>query len=411
MRAQACSRATGSHTERELRPPGRAADAVLLGLAVCAAPISIALCEALLAGSLLFRVTALARRRAKLYLPRTFRFWSAWAALEVAVWLASPDRRAGQGEMRHLALVGTLFLVVPALERVADRVAAWRGAALGATLGSLFLIGHFVRQLVSYHGTSDPVLYLRSGGLLHHWMVYGTVEVVVFAGLLELWHFYPEHHRRLLPVLAVNAIAVVLSLTRMLWIACVALLVLHLAWRRSRWILAVPPMLCALFFLVPGAVRSRLSDSVQPDYYSNSERLQMLRVGWKMILDKPLTGVGPGRVEALYTQYLSAGEPVPAYHGHLHNNLVQLAAAFGLPTTIAAMVFTAVLFFDLRRRYLRAEDRDSRFLCRTSLLGLTGFLLAGMFDYTYGHSLGIILLGFAVLAPLAPAPGEEIRET
>jgi len=411
MRAQSCSGAMPNRKERGFRVAGRAADATLLGLAVCAVPVSIALSETLLACSLLFRVMALALRRAKPYLPRVFWAWAAWAVLEVAAWLASPDRRAGLGEMRHLALAAVLFLLVPALEPVADRVAAWRGAALGATLSSLFLIGHFARQLVSYHGTSDPVLYLRSGGLLHHWMVYGTVEILVFAGLLELWHFYPEHHRRLLPVLAVNVIAIVLSLTRMLWITCLALLVLDLVWRRSRWILAVPVMLCALFFLVPGAVRSRLSDSVQPDYYSNSERLQMLRVGWKMIRDKPLTGVGPGRVEELYTQYLALGDPVPAYHGHLHNNPVQLAAAFGLPAAIAAAVFAGFLFVELRRRYLRAEDRDAQFLCRTALLSLTGFLLAGMFDYTYGHSLGIILLSFAVLAPLVPPPDRGIRET
>ena len=47
------------------------------------------------------------------------------------------------------------------------------------------------------------------------------------------------------------------------------------------------------------------------------------------------------------------------------------------------------------------SDRDSRFLCRTALLGLTGFLVAGMFDYTYGHSLGLILLGFVTITPLS----------
>jgi hypothetical protein len=30
-------------------------------------------------------------------------------------------------------------------------------------------------------------------------------------------------------------------------------------------------------------------------------------------------------------------------------------------------------------------------------------LAAGFFDYTYGHSLGLILIAFAVLPPLIPA--------
>jgi hypothetical protein len=47
-------------------------------------------------------------------------------------------------------------------------------------------------------------------------------------------------------------------------------------------------------------------------------------------------------------------------------------------------------------------------LCRTALLGVLGFVVAGMFDYTYGHSLGLILLGFVALSPLAPT-GERGR--
>ena len=33
-------------------------------------------------------------------------------------------------------------------------------------------------------------------------------------------------------------------------------------------------------------------------------------------------------------------------------------------------------------------------------LGMIGFLLAGLTDYSYGHSLGLILFSFVALAPL-----------
>jgi O-antigen ligase len=122
-----------------------------------------------------------------------------------------------------------------------------------------------------------------------------------------------------------------------------------------------------------------------------------------MIRENPWTGVGPGRVNEIYTTYLSAADPVPAFHGHLHNNLVQLAAEFGLPVIGAALTFVMVLLHDLRKRCKCALDRNRQFLCRTSLLGLAGFAAAGMFDYTYGHSLGLILIVFMVVAPLVPA--------
>jgi uncharacterized membrane protein len=62
-----------------------------------------------------------------------------------------------------------------------------------------------------------------------------------------------------------------------------------------------------------------------------------------------------------------------------------------------------ILTRDLLTRYSLAEDREQLFVCGTSLLALTGFVATGLFDYTYGHSLALILLSFVVLMPLIPA--------
>jgi hypothetical protein len=64
------------------------------------------------------------------------------------------------------------------------------------------------------------------------------------------------------------------------------------------------------------------------------------------------------------------------------------------------VLFVVVLFRELRSAWLHAADREQKFLCRTAVLGLSGFVVSGLFDYTYGHSLGIILLGSIVFAPL-----------
>ncbi len=377
-------------------------DALLVGLALCAVPVSIALTEIFLMTAIVARTVQLLRRRTDLRLPRVFWFWLAWAALEILVWLRSPSMRAGQGEMRHLLLIGGLFLAVPALDRLVDRVAVWRGILITATISSLTLIGTFLWRLLFYRSDLDPAVYLRNGGLLHHWMIYAVVELLVFGALLEFWRLYPEEHRWYVPMLAINGLAILLSLTRMLWVCSLLVFAVHLAWRRSRWIWVVPLIPVAAFLLAPGPVRNRVTTSMHPDYYSNAERIQMLGVGWKMIQGSPVTGVGPGRVDELYVSYLSPGDPVPAYHGHLHNNLVQLAAEFGLPVTIAALLFVSILFHDLRRASKSAVDRGDEFLFHTALLGLMGFLASGLFDYTYGHSLAIILIGFVVLMPLIP---------
>jgi hypothetical protein len=55
----------------------------------------------------------------------------------------------------------------------------------------------------------------------------------------------------------------------------------------------------------------------------------------------------------------------------------------------SALAFVVVLFRDLQARRRIAVNRETQFLCRTALLALTGFIVSGLFDYTYGHSLGL----------------------
>jgi O-antigen ligase len=319
----------------------------------------------------------------------------------------------GSSEIRHTLLLGVLFITLPSLDRVTERRMAWRGIFLTATLSSLVLIGQFVWRFFYYRreiaAGGEISFYLRSGGLLHHWMVYGTVEILVIAGFLSFWSIYSKERRRWWPVAAVNGLAIVLSLTRMAWVTSILLLGIQLVWMRSKWIWALPFVPLILYLISPGAVRVRVANSMDLNYYSNSERLQMLRVGWQMVRAHPLAGVGPGRVEKLYESYLSPGDPVPAYHGHLHNNVVQIVAQFGIPATLVLLAFGGLVFHELIKARRAAATRDARFISQTALLAFTGFIFAGLFEYTYGHSLALMLLSFAVLPALLPSSGDESR--
>ncbi|TAM84423.1 MAG: O-antigen ligase domain-containing protein [Acidobacteria bacterium] len=387
-------------------------DCSLLILGLWAVPISIAVSEFFLTLALLARIVRLARGRDRLVLPRVFHFWMLWAALEIVVWCLSPEPSLGWGEIRHLLLIGALFVVLPALNQATDRLIVWQGLFLGASMSSLVLVGDFISRLFYYRrelaAGGDVGLYLRSGGLLNHWMVYGTVEILVVAGLLSFWSVYPEERRRWWPVAVINGAAILVSLTRMVWATLLALIGIELTRRRSRWIWALPLLPLTLFFLAPLPIRERVTQSFKPSYYSNLERIEMLKVGWDMIKEHPLTGVGPGRIDKLYMSYLSSRDPVPAYHGHLHNNAVELAAEFGIPVALAALLFVAMLFRDLLKASKAAQGREEIFVSRTAMFALIGYLLAGLFEYTYGHSLGLILLSFAVLAPLIPSATRNV---
>jgi O-antigen ligase len=380
------------------------ADAIAAGAAFCAAPLSIAIAESFLAIALAARITYIARYRPAIRLPEVFRWWMLWAALEVSSWLYSQGPGTGAGEIRHLLLLAALFLILPALRPLEYKLAVWRGIFAAATLGSAALICGFVERAIRYHhdikAGGDPAAYLRSGGLLHHWMIYSVVEVLVFGALLEFRSSHPEERHWVTPALAIQGAAICLSFTRGLWLACFLLLGMHLLFRRSAWIWTLPLMPFAAFFVAPAPLKTRMAECLQWEYYSNAERMQMWRVGWQMIRERPLAGIGAGRVAGLYTRYLPHGASVPAYHGHLHNNALQLAAQFGLPVLAAAILCVGALLRALLQLCRHARGRDDLFLCRAALMGTAGFLITGMTDYTYGHSLGLILFSFVALCPL-----------
>jgi len=252
-------------------------DRVSLALGLATAPVSIAVAETFLTVALVVRLVGILRSRARPRPPRIFWFWLVWAGLETSFWLFSLDRKAGWSEIRHLLLSAAMFFILPALDRATDWLTVWKGIFLTSTLSALFLIGDFATRLIHYRRelavAFDPSLYLRSGGLLNHWMIFGAVEIMIVAGLISFWQFFPESRRRWWPLVGIHGVAIVFSLTRMTWVACFVLLAVHLAWRRSRWFWALPALPLVLYLLVPSVVKTRVHESLKPGHYSNLERL------------------------------------------------------------------------------------------------------------------------------------------
>jgi O-antigen ligase len=140
-------------------------------------------------------------------------------------------------------------------------------------------------------------------------------------------------------------------------------------------------------------------DSSNREYYSNAEGAQMWRVGLKMIYQHPAFGSSRACRRVIH-ELPGEGEPVPVYRGHLHDKALQLAAQFGLPVLGAAVLWMAFLLRDLMPTWRTAQTREYRFLLRTSFVGIAGYLIVGVTEYTCGHSLGLILFCFVAISPL-----------
>src|SRR5437667_3178754 len=100
---------------------GRPIESRALGLAICAVPISIVVCESFLFLALAARIVRIVRGQGRVWFPRVFFFWLAWAGLEVLSWAISPERRSGSSEIRHLMLIATVFILMPTFRKETDR--------------------------------------------------------------------------------------------------------------------------------------------------------------------------------------------------------------------------------------------------------------------------------------------------
>jgi O-antigen ligase len=270
----------------------------------------------------------------------------------------------------------TLFLLVPiTLDLVSTesraRAALYASAASGVGLAVLGIAG-----LAS--GGAD--LQNRIRGPLSHYMTLSGLTMM--AGCVLLGFLFAGRGReRWLGLLSVVPFAaMVLTLTRGTYVAAVGAVALYLALARPRALLLFVPALVAIFYLVPPDVRKRAASIADPAERTNRDRIAMARAGGRMIADRPVFGLGPELVKPYYTIYRDPDAPrwrVP----HLHNNVLQIAAASGV---FAAATYLALLalFFLRTVRAIRADRKEV--VAAASFLAVTALSIAGLFEYNFG---------------------------
>jgi hypothetical protein len=189
--------------------------------------------------------------------------------------------------------------------------------------------------------------------------------------------------------------------------------VLVLAALTRRWaVLGVLVAAVALALAVPSPLRQRALSIVDPGDPTARERLYFWEAGWRMVKDAPLLGLGPGGVKRHYPEYRDPAARRPAT-GHLHNNLVQIAAERGLLGLAAWLAIWIAFFVQAGRVHARlpAARAGDRALVAGSLAAVAGFLVAGLFEYNFGDSevIGLVwvVMAFPFVVDPAAGPGER----
>jgi O-antigen ligase len=123
----------------------------------------------------------------------------------------------------------------------------------------------------------------------------------------------------------------------------------------------------------------------------------MVRSGWRIIKDNPLTGVGPDMVIQVYPHYRDP-QAVNQLNPHLHNVPLQIAAERGLPALGVWLWFMGMLLVDSARRWRAAPEPS---LPCASLASVVAMLAAGLFEYNFGDSEVLMLFLLIVTLPYA----------
>ncbi|MCY4121134.1 MAG: O-antigen ligase family protein [Acidobacteria bacterium] len=370
---------------------------LLFGIAL---PLSIAVSQIFLAVLAVLWLAAGAPYAVRPPAPAFFRPLAAYAAWTL---LASVPFSLAPGTSLVESREVLLFLIVPVVHSLAQ------GARARTVVSAVLAAGVAAAAIgIAQYGFFDyDHLGQRPQGSMGHYMTYAGVLMLLAGAALARLLF--EAHDRAWPLAALSAFAValVVTLTRSAWIGATIgaglLLVL-----RDRRLLAFAPVAVALFMaLAPPPVVNRVYSTFDLDDPTNRDRLAMLTVGAGMVRDHPLTGVGPGLVEAAYDEYRPENA-VNVSNPHLHNVPLQIAAERGLPALALWVWFLAAVTADLVRRL---RDPASRALAAAGLASLAAMLAAGMFEYNFGDSEFLMLLLVLVTLPGAAATNPAPRNT
>lgn len=319
-------------------------------------------------------------------------------AVTVIADLLSRDPLKGVPQIRKFFVFGivlVMFNTFQSVSQIRNLVLTWAGIA---TLSAGLALSQFARRFhdaIQLHAAVyDYVLDGRITGFASHWMTYGGEQMIVLLLLLALLLFAPGGGWKIFGWASAAIIwtAIVLGLTRSIFLAAVPAGALVLAWNYKRWLVyAAPAVALAMFLAAPPHIQDRVFSVFRPhgDVDSNSRRAIMARTGLRMIAAHPVFGIGPEQIQPQFLAYLPAEVALPlpkGWYGHLHNVYLQYAAERGLPALACMLWIIGKMARDFRNALRMPARPDTRFIWLGALAVIAAVLAEGFFEYNLGDS-------------------------
>jgi len=268
-------------------------------------------------------------------------------------------------------------------------------AALTSVVALAQFVQAYIKFLATHNLADDPTVLARITGFMGHWMTFSGEQLLVWCAAVPALMILGR--RWSIPLGVVGA-ALVLSFTRSVWLGAFAGLIAVAFMIPRRVLIGVIVPVAIVAALASGLIYHRVAMSFNEKFAPDTGRLEMLSAGFRMIQDHPLFGVGPERIHTEFPLYYRGSNLADFYYGHLHNNVVQIAAERGLPCLATFIWFIFALYADLMSM-LKTATEDTRWTILSAIAALSGFVVAGFFEYNFGDCEVLLLLLFIVSIP------------
>jgi putative inorganic carbon (HCO3(-)) transporter len=368
-------------------PLERAACLVLLGFAA-ALQVSIAAADILLTLATILWLTLLVRNRERIAVPKMFWPLAAYGGATLVASVFSVDPRVSLVDSKQLVLL----VIVPLTYRLFRGRRALLATDVIITVGAISAAWGIVQYLI----LSYDNLGRRPQGALGLYMTYSGLLMLVTCAAVSRVMF--ARHQRVWAALVLPALlhARAFTFTRSAWVgACVGVGILFLL-RDFRLVGLLPIVFGAFLILAPPSLTARLYSTFSLTDPSNIDRVAMMKSGWRIIKDDPLTGVGPDMIIQVYPHYRDKSA-VNQRTPHLHDVPLQIAAERGVPALLVWLWFIGTLIRD----FWRSRRSEQPSLANAALAAIGAMLAAGLFEYNFGDSEFLMLFLVLVTLPYA----------
>ena len=374
-------------------PLERAACLALLAFAA-ALQLSIAAADILLPLATVLWLGLLVRNNERIEVPKMFWPLAAYGVATLVASIFSVDPRVSLVDSKQLVLL----VIVPLAYRLLRGRRALLAVDIVITVGALSATLGIVQYLI----LNFDHLGRRPQGVLGLYMTYSGLLMLVLCAAVSRVMFAKHHRAWAALVLPGLVIALLFTFTRSAWVgACVGIGLLFLL--RDFRLLGLLPVVFGLFLaFAPPALTARFYSTFSLTDPSNADRVAMMKSGFRIIKDDPLTGVGPDMIIQVYPGYRDKNA-VNQLNPHLHNVPLQIAAERGLPALAVWIWFIVTLVRD----FLRRRRADFPSLSNTGIAVIGAMLAAGLFEYNFGDSEFLMMFLVLVTLPYAAERAPE----